>query len=89
MITHYTSQLTSQPFSHVPFAGVGLIHGGLRVIRASILNTVLVLLVRSQGEPARELLSTDSARVLHLVGVCVRFHFVTHQIRHLIEALAA
>lgn len=61
----------------------------MRVARATVLYAVLVLLVRAQGESAWEFLAADSARVLHLIGVCVRLHLVTHQIRHLIEALAA
>jgi len=64
----------TQALSHVPFPSIGLVHGGLGV-RASILNTVLVLLVRAQCESARELLPADSARILHLV-VRVRKHMV-------------
>jgi len=77
------------PLSHIPFPSIWLVHCGLRVVRASILNTVLVLLVRAQGEPSRELLSADSAWILHFVDVCVRFYLVTDQIRHLIEAFTA
>lgn len=75
----------------LPFRDIRLVRRGrrLRVACASIFHAVLIFLVRSQSESARKLLSADSARVLHLVDVCVRLHFVTDQIRHLVEALAA
>lgn len=57
--------------------------------RMSIFDAVLVLFVRSQSEPTRELFAAYSAHVLHFLRVCMRFDLVADQIRHLIEAFAA